>query len=105
MTMTETFQTGIERVVTLAGSQTALARILGVTPQAVQKWVAQGLVPHEHCRAIEIRWADKVTRHELNPVVFGSREEALALLTRGELMNERPDAAQGDLWRQGREPG
>lgn len=37
--------TAIERAVQAAGSQTALAKVLGVTPQAVSAWVEQGFTP------------------------------------------------------------
>jgi DNA-binding transcriptional regulator YdaS (Cro superfamily) len=80
--MSKITETGIERVVRLAGSQTALARILRVTPQAVQKWVAQGFVTSEHCRTIESHYPNDITRYDLNPSVFGSREEAIACLCR-----------------------
>jgi len=80
--MSKVTETGIERVVRLAGSQTALARILRVTPQAVQKWVAQGFVTSEHCRTIESHYPNDITRYDLNPSVFGSREEAIACLSR-----------------------
>ncbi len=80
--MSKISETGIERVVRLAGSQTALARILRVTPQAVQKWVAQGFVTSEHCRTIESHYPNDITRYDLNPSVFGSREEAIACLCR-----------------------
>lgn len=36
---------GIEEAVALAGSQSALARRVGVSPQAVQQWVERGCVP------------------------------------------------------------
>ncbi|WDZ97955.1 YdaS family helix-turn-helix protein [Herbaspirillum sp. WKF16] len=81
-------ETGIATAVRLAGSQTALARGItqiaeargasGVTPQAVQKWVAQGFAPPERCREIEDFLDMRVTRYRLNPGVFGSPEEALA---------------------------
>ncbi|HYD58923.1 MAG TPA: YdaS family helix-turn-helix protein [Noviherbaspirillum sp.] len=64
-------ETGINRAVQLAGSQTALANRLGVTPQAVQKWVEQGYAPAERCRAIESEFDGAVTRYDLNPTVFG----------------------------------
>jgi len=64
-------ETGIQKAVRLAGSQTALARKLQVKPQAVQKWVAQGYAPGERCRAIEEELGGEVSRYELNPDVFG----------------------------------
>jgi len=63
-------ETGVQKVVRLAGSQTALAVRMGVTPQAVQKWVDQGYVPADRCRAVENEFPE-VTRYELNPEVFG----------------------------------
>lgn len=64
-------ETGIEKAVRLAGSQTALALKLGVRPQAVQKWVAQGYAPGDRCREIEGALSGQVTRYELNSRVFG----------------------------------
>lgn len=64
-------ETGIKKAVELAGSQTALAELLGVTPQAVQKWVAQGCAPGDRCREIERLLKGAVRRYELNPVIFG----------------------------------
>lgn len=64
-------ETGIEKAVRLAGSQTALGELVGLSPQAVQKWVAQGFVPGERCRSIESLFDGEVTRYELNPGVFG----------------------------------
>jgi DNA-binding transcriptional regulator YdaS (Cro superfamily) len=68
-------ETGIEKAVRLTGNQTALASIVGVTTQAVQKWVAQGLVPAGRCREVEAKLSGSVTRYELNPEVFGSPDE------------------------------
>jgi DNA-binding transcriptional regulator YdaS (Cro superfamily) len=64
-------ETGIDKAVRLAGSQTALANLLGLSPQAVQKWVVQGFPPGRRCRKIEDALNNEVTRYELNPVVFG----------------------------------
>jgi DNA-binding transcriptional regulator YiaG len=38
--------TGIHEAVILAGSQTNLAAALGVSKQAVQKWMRQGFAPN-----------------------------------------------------------
>lgn len=70
-------ETGIQKAVRLAGSQTALARLSGVTPQAVQKWVTQGYVPSERCRQVETALNGGVARYELNPATFGPGPELL----------------------------
>lgn len=64
-------ETGIAKAIRLAGSQTALGNLLGLTPQAIQKWAAQGAVPGERCREVEAKLDGQVTRYELNPAVFG----------------------------------
>lgn len=51
---------GIDIVIDKVGSQTALARELGVLPQAVQKWVMHGYVPLSRVKEI----ADK---YEVDP--------------------------------------
>ncbi|WP_081466496.1 YdaS family helix-turn-helix protein [Collimonas fungivorans] len=62
---------GIAKAVRLAGSQTALGKLVRVSPQAVQKWVEKGLVPPRRCRAIEKALSGAVTRYELNEEAFG----------------------------------
>ena len=69
-------KTGIDKAIQLAGSQTALGTLLGLTPQAVQKWASQGTVPGERCREVEALFNGQVTRYELNPVVFGEAPPA-----------------------------
>ena len=64
-------ETGIAKAIRLAGSQTALGKMLGLSPQAIQKWAAQGNAPGERCREIETLLDGQVTRYELNPAVFG----------------------------------
>lgn len=44
---------GIDKAVERAGSQTNLARILGVTQVAVSKWRASGHVPWRRAQQIE----------------------------------------------------
>lgn len=51
-----------------AGSQSALSRVLGCTPQAVQRMCATGRVPAE--RVLEIEKATGVSRHELRPDIY-----------------------------------
>lgn len=68
-------ETGIEKAVRLVGSQTALANIAGVSPQAVQKWVAQGFPSPEGCKQIETGLNGQVTRAELDPYLFGDLDQ------------------------------
>ena len=65
---------GIVKAVRLAGSQTALGKLIGVSPQAVQKWVEHGYAPARRCIAIEKKLAGAVTRYELNEEAFGQLE-------------------------------
>lgn len=58
----------VERAADKAGSQTALARLLGCTPQAVQRMCASGRVPAE--RVLKIEEATGVPRHELRPDLY-----------------------------------
>lgn len=65
----------IEKAARLAGNKTALARLLGVTPQAVQQWVRRGIAPAKRCRGIESVLNGGVTRFELRPDLFGCNPE------------------------------
>ncbi|MDN4038672.1 YdaS family helix-turn-helix protein [Massilia sp. YIM B02443] len=69
-------ETGIAKAIRLAGSQTALGDLLNLTPQAIQKWAAHGVVPGDRCREVEALFDGQVTRYELNPAVFGDPSEA-----------------------------
>lgn len=64
-------ENGISKAIRLAGSQGSLGGLLGVTPQAVQKWADRGVVPGIRCREVESKLDGQVTRYELNPKVFG----------------------------------
>lgn len=65
----------IERAVEVAGGQTALARAIGGAVKQAHVWYwlnsENGVVPAEHCIAIEQATGGAVTRHELRPDVFG----------------------------------
>lgn len=69
----------LEKAIEIAGSQSALARLIGdgVKQQTVWHWLSTGKVAPEYCRAIERVTDGQVTRYELSPVVFGPapREE------------------------------
>jgi len=68
-------ETGIEIAVRIAGSQTALGNLLGVSPQAVQKWVAQGYPSADACKQIEEALSGQVTRAQLDPYLFGDLKQ------------------------------
>jgi len=55
---------------TIAGSQKALADILGVSPKAVWAWINRGSVPAHYCAAIERATNGAVSRRELRPDDF-----------------------------------
>jgi DNA-binding transcriptional regulator YdaS (Cro superfamily) len=57
----------IERAVDAAGGQLALAKKLGVSYQAVQKWLRSG-VPADRVLAVES--ATGVSRHDLRPDIY-----------------------------------
>ena len=53
----------------LIGSQSALARLIGVSQQAVFKWLAKARpLPAEHVLAVEA--ATGVSKHELRPDIY-----------------------------------
>jgi DNA-binding transcriptional regulator YdaS (Cro superfamily) len=58
----------IERAVQLAGGQSALARAVLVSPQAVQQWVDAGRVSYKKVLAVEK--ATGVPRYELRPDIY-----------------------------------
>jgi len=61
--------TALDKAVTAAGSQLALACLLGIKAPSVSGWYDRKRVPAERCIAIEK--ATGVSRHELRPDVFG----------------------------------
>lgn len=63
-------KSAIERATEIVGGQSALARILGCTPQAISKMCATGRVPAERVLAIEWATHGKVTRHQLRPDLY-----------------------------------
>ncbi len=65
--------TPIERAVDLAGGAVKLGDSVGVSFQAVYKWIKKGYPPTERCESIEAAVGGKVTRFELLPPGFGSK--------------------------------
>lgn len=61
--------TPIERAIDAAGSQQALADLLGIKGPSVYEWRQRGQVPAGRVLAIEA--ATGVSRHDLRPDVFG----------------------------------
>ena len=72
-------ETALEKAIRLGGgSQSALARLLGVSPQRVQVWVKNGKPSKEGCMMIEAALSGAVTRAELDPETFGPRQYGAA---------------------------
>lgn len=71
-----TMVVALKSAVDAAGSQSAMARIVGCSPQAVSKWVNLGKVcPAEYVLKVEA--ATGVSRFDLRPDLY-PRTEALA---------------------------
>jgi len=66
----------IQRACAAIGGQSALARELGVTSQAIQKMCSKGKVPAE--RVIAIERLTGVSRHDLRPDLYPTAEQAAA---------------------------
>lgn len=66
-------ETAVERAVRLAGGQSALARAVGVTPQAVQQWVTQGRISYR--KVIDVERVTGVPRYELRPDLYPAQED------------------------------
>ena len=72
----------------LGAGQAGIARLLGVTPQAVNQWVSGNRpVPPRHVLAIEA--ATGVSRHKLRPDVFGAAEVSTVRALTGSLVDRR----------------
>lgn len=67
----------IRRAADLCGSMVGLAKRLGVSYQAVQKWRRTGRAPAERCVGIEQATNGAVTRYDLRPDVFGAAPATL----------------------------
>lgn len=61
---------GVSLAIQLAGGNaSALARILGVSPQSVHEWKKKGLVPANRAKRLEQIF--KVPRKRFNPEIYG----------------------------------
>lgn len=61
-------QAALQRAIKIVGDQTALAKSLGVSPQAVCQW---DQVPPRRVLKIEELCQGKITRHDLRPDIYG----------------------------------
>jgi DNA-binding transcriptional regulator YdaS (Cro superfamily) len=59
------------KAVRLAGGPSALSRQLGITPQAISRWLARDTVPANWVLSIEELLDGEISRHDLRPDVFG----------------------------------
>ena len=66
----------VGKAVAIVGSQSALARALGVSPQAVNQWL-KSKVPAERVLDIEFATNGQVTRHDLRPDLYPNPTDAL----------------------------
>lgn len=69
-------KSAIERACDLTGGQSGLARVFGIRPQAVQKWVTSGIVPPKRAMRIEIATGGAVKASELCPEAFPEHQSA-----------------------------
>jgi len=76
----EAEETAVQRAARLAGgSLSALARLIGLTPQAVQAWTKGGFPSIESAIRIEEALSGAVTRADLLPHVYGPRPQSVRL--------------------------
>ncbi|MDH4560364.1 YdaS family helix-turn-helix protein [Pseudomonas sp. BN411] len=68
-------QNPAQRAADVVGGQSALARLIGCKPQAVQRMCATGHVPAERVLQIEAAVGAQVTRHELRPDLYPREPE------------------------------
>lgn len=59
-----------EKIKGTFGSQSALARQLGVEPMTVSQWKLRGRIPSERCPAIAKASGGRIALHELRPDIF-----------------------------------
>lgn len=64
----ELMKRALNDAINFAGNQSALARLVDVSPQAVQQWVAAGRVSHKKARVVSDRTG--VDRCKLRPDLY-----------------------------------
>lgn len=66
----KSISSAIEKAAQVLGSQKALAKTIGVSPQAVWAWIHRNSIPATYCTPIEIAVKGVVTRRDLRPHDF-----------------------------------
>ncbi|MFJ5253768.1 transcriptional regulator [Pseudomonas sp. NPDC088414] len=64
-------------------SQSALARALGISPQALDGWRRRKQIPAERVLDIERITEFRVTRYMLRPDIFGAAPESIQMKAHG----------------------
>jgi DNA-binding transcriptional regulator YdaS (Cro superfamily) len=64
--MNEETVTGVRRAINKAGGRLALAKLIGVSREAVRLWESSGHVPVKRCPAVAEKTG--IPKHELNPI-------------------------------------
>lgn len=59
------------KAIKLAGSKSKLAKVCGISPQALGKQIKAGQILPDHCIAIEKEFPGEISRYELHPEHFG----------------------------------
>lgn len=67
---------GIEKAVAYAGTQAALARLIGRNPQEINVWMKSGKPPEKHCR--KIKKSTSVSLHDLRPDKFDTEDQKIS---------------------------
>lgn len=64
------------RAVSIVGSQSGLARMIGVPQSTLNYWLhGAGRVPAEHCLAVARATGHKVRQAHLRPDLFGDKQK------------------------------
>lgn len=69
----------LRAAVTRAGSQSAMARLCGVSQTAVWKWIQSGKrLPAEHCLVVERKTG--ISKHVLRPDIYPADQSSVSQL-------------------------
>ncbi len=68
--MSNSITKSLEKIIAIAGSQTALAKELGIQQQAISEWLQKGTIPPHRVLKLEEIVKGAVTRHELRPDIY-----------------------------------